>query len=145
VHANVPVKELGTWSVWLCCCLRDLTRDEEKPGNWVVLCTHVEKVKSFAPNVNHYVADVFVGPADRLPFDVEIKAGHAAVLHDNRDLSIACFSATVVLCSISRRSAASELDAIVNSLFLHSYGTQSDIQDMLLITRHFSILKVLHL
>ena len=28
---------------------------------WSVTCVHVEKVKSFAPTVNHYVADIFIG------------------------------------------------------------------------------------
>jgi tRNA G37 N-methylase Trm5 len=101
VHANVPGKELGTWSVWLCCCLRDLMREEDKPGNWVVLCTHVEKVKSFAPTVNHYVADVFVGPADRVPFDVELKAGHAAVYHDNQRVEHCPASVTPSSCALS--------------------------------------------
>jgi tRNA G37 N-methylase Trm5 len=101
VHANVPAKELGTWSVWLCCCLRDMIREEDKPDNWVVLCTHVERVKSFAPTVNHYVADVFVGPADRLLFDVDIKAGHAAVLHDDQRLEHCPASVTPASCALS--------------------------------------------
>lgn len=29
---------------------------------WIIVCDHVEKVKSFAPTVAHYVADIFVGP-----------------------------------------------------------------------------------
>lgn len=79
VHANVPVKEVDAWSMWLCCCLREFVR-RDKPIDWVVLCFHVEKVKSFAPTVNHYVADVFVGPVDRLPVGVEMKASTAGVL-----------------------------------------------------------------
>lgn len=63
VHANVLMKEVDHWALWLCGRLREhaqsLGRDE-----WCVVCTHVEKVKSFAPTVCHFVADVFVGPPD---------------------------------------------------------------------------------
>ena len=62
VHGNVPVHENQQWTLWLCSRLRDFCRELGK--DWVVVATHVEKVKSFAPNVNHYVADVFVGPLD---------------------------------------------------------------------------------
>ncbi|KAL7569302.1 hypothetical protein ACA910_016848 [Epithemia clementina (nom. ined.)] len=27
-----------------------------------ILCAHLEKVKSFAPTINHYVADIYIGP-----------------------------------------------------------------------------------
>jgi hypothetical protein len=42
--------------------------DEVSP-DWAGLCTNVERVKSFAPTVYHYVADVLVGPrnADTKP------------------------------------------------------------------------------
>mmetsp|Transcript_33174 Transcript_33174/g.48699 ORF Transcript_33174/g.48699 Transcript_33174/m.48699 type:complete len:261 (-) Transcript_33174:2217-2999(-) len=54
--------------------------EEEEEGersrcNWIVIGTHVEKVKSFAPRVHHYVADIFVGPT--LPH---------SLLHKNIDL-----------------------------------------------------------
>lgn len=62
VHGNVPVHELHHWVRWLCLRLRVFARQHQSGGeDWVVLATHVEKVKSFAPNVNHYVADIFVG------------------------------------------------------------------------------------
>jgi tRNA G37 N-methylase Trm5 len=57
VHANVPVQERSLWTWWLCQSLSDLANSD-----WIVYCHHVEKVKSFAPTVNHYVADVFCGP-----------------------------------------------------------------------------------
>jgi tRNA G37 N-methylase Trm5 len=101
VHANVPVKELDIWALWLCCCLRDFVREEEKPDSWVVLCAHVEKVKSFAPTVNHYVADVFVGPAGRLPFDVDLKPGDAAVLRDDQRAEHCPASVTPPSCALS--------------------------------------------
>ena len=76
VHGNVPPHEMPQWSQWLSQSLRRLllgstnshhvnvTLDKECNvyNDWMVLVVHVEKVKSFAPNVNHYVADVFIGP-----------------------------------------------------------------------------------
>ena len=76
VHGNVPVKEKEQWSQWLCQSLYAYTVAELErikastsessnttaDTDWVVICHHVEKVKSFAPTVNHYVADVFLGP-----------------------------------------------------------------------------------
>lgn len=70
VHANVPVKERENWSQWLCHILYQhilselgkINSSSLEGTDWVVICHHVEKVKSFAPTVNHYVADVFVGP-----------------------------------------------------------------------------------
>mmetsp|Transcript_12408 Transcript_12408/g.34419 ORF Transcript_12408/g.34419 Transcript_12408/m.34419 type:complete len:499 (-) Transcript_12408:2257-3753(-) len=68
VHGNVPVKEMNKWAFWLCSCLASFVKKfegEERDVDWAVICSHVEKVKSFAPTVNHYVADVFVGPMDK--------------------------------------------------------------------------------
>ena len=65
IHANVVAKEIGDWALWLCSRLADSVAkldDRSTEVDWAVLCTHIEKVKSFAPTVNHYVADVCVGP-----------------------------------------------------------------------------------
>jgi tRNA G37 N-methylase Trm5 len=64
VHGNVPVKEAQSWALWVCSRLGALSNEEGKPGNWVFLCNHVERVKSFAPTICHYVADIFVGPPE---------------------------------------------------------------------------------
>ena len=61
IHANVPSLEMESWTLWLCHRLKILAQEEDKPNNWWFLCDHVERVKSFAPTVFHYVADVFVG------------------------------------------------------------------------------------
>jgi len=64
IHGNVPVNEKESWVMWVSRQLYNLAQ-EEKKGNdndWRVICTHVEKVKSFAPTVFHYVADIWVGP-----------------------------------------------------------------------------------
>jgi len=62
VHGNVPVEERQKWTVWLCHRLLALVRDRDINSNWSVVCTNVVKVKSFAPRIDHVVADVFVGP-----------------------------------------------------------------------------------
>jgi tRNA G37 N-methylase Trm5 len=63
VHANVPDKEIRTWTDWLLKSLLDIVDREIPQGSdWVVICSHVERVKSFAPTVSHLVADIFVGP-----------------------------------------------------------------------------------
>ena len=56
VHGNVPVHEMDRWSLWLCHRLSAIAKNEMSPpmNDWIVVCTHVEKVKSFAPTVNHY-------------------------------------------------------------------------------------------
>jgi len=64
VHGNVLETEWEAWTLWLCRRLVTLSSEEALP--WNAVCTNVEKVKSFAPTVNHYVADIFVGPKDRL-------------------------------------------------------------------------------
>jgi hypothetical protein len=62
VHGNVPVKEVDDWATWLCLKLQTYATVEELFGEESIVCVvHVEKVKSFAPTVNHYVADVFIG------------------------------------------------------------------------------------
>ena len=61
VHANVSTSEKQSWTHWLCRSLSNLAVNSNG-DNWIAVCTHVEKVKSFAPKVDHVVADVFVGP-----------------------------------------------------------------------------------
>ena len=63
VHANVATSEKERWTHWLCRSLSNLAVNRNG-DNWIAVCTHVEKVKSFAPKVDHVVADVFVGPCD---------------------------------------------------------------------------------
>ncbi|GAX21709.1 tRNA wybutosine-synthesizing protein 2 [Fistulifera solaris] len=59
VHANVPVEERDVWGNWLSTQLLSYA-----PASWMVVLHHVQKVKSFAPTVNHYVADVCMGPPE---------------------------------------------------------------------------------
>lgn len=83
VHGNVPVKEIQTWTEWLCRRLFDMIKElEPSPtGEWSVICTHVEKVKSFAPTVNHYVADVFLGEPETIGYGGVVGQGSVAIVH----------------------------------------------------------------
>ncbi|KAL3935283.1 MAG: hypothetical protein SGBAC_009172 [Bacillariaceae sp.] len=82
IHANVPVTEVDDWSIWMSRELWSLVQEERSDklheentddnrdaagsNKWIVLCHHVEKVKSFAPTVAHYVADVYVGKSSEV-------------------------------------------------------------------------------
>jgi hypothetical protein len=84
IHGNVPENEQRTWVLWLCRCLARITVDEVSP-DWSVLCTNVERVKSFAPTVYHYVADVLVGPRDAVRnqgFDIDMRAVCVGMLNE---------------------------------------------------------------
>jgi hypothetical protein len=93
IHGNVPVKERHVWTVWLCRRLYEMTKklpnNSSSHSTWSVICTHVEKVKSFAPTVNHYVADVFVGQAETLsntlPFCGMVPPGSVVIVDDEKD------------------------------------------------------------
>jgi tRNA G37 N-methylase Trm5 len=80
LHGNVPATERDEWAKWLCLQLRNMAVTEQSKG-WVVMVVHVEKVKSFAPTVNHYVADVYAGPRSSCPLvDTTTTPGTANVL-----------------------------------------------------------------
>lgn len=65
--------------------LLDMTKrlDPAPPGPWTVICVHVERVKSFAPTVNHYVADVFLGNPETIGRNDLKSAGCAAAIIDD--------------------------------------------------------------
>jgi tRNA G37 N-methylase Trm5 len=87
VHGNVPVQECFQWATWLCQCLYRFVTELGMGADWAVLCDHVEKVKSFAPTVNHYVADVFVGPPSELGREgVHTPAGTCTVIQQDQTL-----------------------------------------------------------
>jgi len=65
IHGNVAVSERWNWSLWICYCLSKLVCKFRDENNWHVICNHVERVKSFAPKVDHLVADVFIGPMNQ--------------------------------------------------------------------------------
>ena len=92
VHANVPDRELHVWKLWMSQSMMDIV-DQEDIGTeeWVVLCTRVERVKSYAPQIHHYVADVFVGPLSLLPVPVDLQGRRAGILSDDKEFC-ACSS-----------------------------------------------------
>mmetsp|Transcript_1345 Transcript_1345/g.3797 ORF Transcript_1345/g.3797 Transcript_1345/m.3797 type:complete len:252 (-) Transcript_1345:59-814(-) len=73
VHANVPEKESRVWLHWLCRSLVRIAEELGRPSTWVSACNHMERVKSFAPTISHYVADVFVGPMGHAPTALQQK------------------------------------------------------------------------
>lgn len=78
VHGNVPVREAQLWQEWMCRRFLRWVKQREMQeaaaaagteyASWMVVGHHLEKVKSFAPNVNHYVSDVYCGPYDATLF-----------------------------------------------------------------------------
>jgi hypothetical protein len=88
IHGNVPATEMESWTLWLCHRLGTLCREEGKPKDWWILCDHVERVKSFAPTVFHYVADVFVG----IPSEASYPRGHQFVQEE--EMKASAFPAT---------------------------------------------------
>jgi hypothetical protein len=62
VHGNVPTFERKQLSLWLCSRLVQYCRDIPDKHRWTAICHQVIQVKSFAPRIDHVVADVFVGP-----------------------------------------------------------------------------------
>jgi len=64
IHGNVPTVERQQWAHWLCRSLVCISKKNEYSSDWHAICVHTERVKSFAPKVDHLVADFFVGPLD---------------------------------------------------------------------------------
>jgi len=62
IHANVPSHEHDKWALWMCSELSRMYKHIYSDDTVWVLCHRIEKVKSFAPKVDHIVADVFIGP-----------------------------------------------------------------------------------
>lgn len=62
VHGNVKVIEVKIWGMWLCWTILGYVQGIGYLKHWKVVCPNIEKVKSFAPTVAHYVADIYLGP-----------------------------------------------------------------------------------
>ena len=74
IHGNVPVNERKQWCLWVCHTLFTLyqetnNNDDNSFDQPFVICHHLERVKSFAPKVDHLVADIFIGKV--LPFEFD--------------------------------------------------------------------------
>jgi tRNA G37 N-methylase Trm5 len=95
VHGNVPDRELYVWKHWMCKTLLGHVDEDGKPRDWVVLCVGVEQVKSYAPRIHHYVADVFVGPLSSFTISVELEGHRAGILQNNNEFD-ACLEGIIV-------------------------------------------------
>lgn len=60
VHYNVNTADIPGWVVDMCATFTQLFAEGGKPMK--LECTHVEKVKTYAPRVHHIVADVTCTP-----------------------------------------------------------------------------------
>jgi tRNA wybutosine-synthesizing protein 3 len=56
VHANVGTSERDSWLEGLLSAVRQ--HAQERGVSWDVVCNHVERVKSYAPRIDHVVADI---------------------------------------------------------------------------------------
>jgi tRNA wybutosine-synthesizing protein 3 len=56
VHDNVAVEDRESWELHVVNSMQKLAQQYGK--KWKIECAHVEKVKSYAPKVYHYVADI---------------------------------------------------------------------------------------
>lgn len=60
VHENVAVEDRDTWECRLVETMQTLAKAAGR--DWAITCKHVERVKSYAPKVYHYVADLHCVP-----------------------------------------------------------------------------------
>ncbi|CAI5704989.1 unnamed protein product [Peronospora effusa] len=56
VHDNVAIEDQTAWKERVLDSMRQLAQQNGK--DWIITCDHVEKVKSYAPKVYHFVADI---------------------------------------------------------------------------------------
>jgi tRNA G37 N-methylase Trm5/tRNA(Phe) wybutosine-synthesizing methylase Tyw3 len=78
VHGNVAKGEGLDWSAWVAWRMLELGAVEEGWG-WGARVKRVEKVKSFAPNVDHLVCDVWVGASKTTDESSGVEAGVVGV------------------------------------------------------------------
>ena len=125
IHGNVPACEVDQWALWISFTLRSYTicpkdyNEHEETFDWIILVAHVEKVKSFAPTINHYVADVFVGPREyyqppnrpkaTFVHKLKLTTGLTGVLHTD---------GTLILCP--RRSDTSDDKSVASVAFVEA-------------------------
>ncbi|KAL3803487.1 LOW QUALITY PROTEIN: hypothetical protein HJC23_014035 [Cyclotella cryptica] len=112
IHGNVPNAERQQWARWLCQSLHNLAGKHNHSKSWHAVCTHVEKVKSFAPRVDHIVADVFVGPSNSPKLSLEVSSCSTGVIDSSRLFS----SAKIV--DVSPPSCALSKDGILHQDWL---------------------------
>ena len=72
VHGNAPRKERSAWSEHIVSAIHSLIVEKILLSGWKVICTHIEKVKAYAPRVDHLVCDIWIGPAHATPYEVKV-------------------------------------------------------------------------
>ena len=106
IHGNVPAKEMIIWTEWLCRRLFAMTKELDPPptDEWSVICTHVEKVKSFAPTVNHYAADVFIGQPEDIGHDSSVGRGSIGIVDSAGKAAMSDLTTPLVIpsCALSK-------------------------------------------
>lgn len=115
VHGNVATTEREQWAHWLCRSLVRISKKNEHSIHWHAVCRHVERVKSFAPKVDHYVADVFVGPLTSpllsgTCFDNDVVVDTTGVLHSG------VFTATPL--DVSTPSCALDTEGVIHQKWM---------------------------
>ena len=107
VHANVPSAERLSWTIWLVQSLARLAKDQEYSSDWIVICNHVERVKSFAPRVDHVVADILAGPKERVEEFVKTKTNKSEIIDSSK-----------LLKQVDPPSCALDHDGVLNQSWL---------------------------
>ena len=77
MHGNLPKKEKDVWVNWMMWKLKGYAKSCGR--NWGAKCVHLERVKSFAPNVEHYVADILLGLGQNIEEEEEEKEGYIQI------------------------------------------------------------------
>jgi len=86
IHGNVPSHERDDWALWVCHQLSIVYYKiyPQKDSDHVhVLCHHIERVKSFAPKVDHFVLDIFVGPILPVELGLELGGKQIGIINQN--------------------------------------------------------------
>lgn len=117
IHGNVPDRELHVWKHWMCKKLLHFVQAEDGTlGDWVVVCERVERVKSYAPQIHHYVADVFVGPSRKISIKCNLKEYRAGVVLENGEFQPCPLKIEPPSCALS-------FDGVLHQHWMMEYDT----------------------
>jgi tRNA G37 N-methylase Trm5 len=84
VHANVPttIEPRALWLAHLSDSLAAIAQDAGRQSWAPPVVVHVERVKGYAPRIDHCVADVWLGPEGTLPDTQKVAGGQGRVATD---------------------------------------------------------------
>jgi len=86
IHGNVPTSERDQWLVWICVKMDEILSGilvGSDQASYVILCHHIERVKSFAPKIDHFVADIFIGPKLPQNLNIDMEGRRKGILHQS--------------------------------------------------------------